>query len=234
MTQAGKQLLPLAKHILERIDNAVESMSDISKLISGRVTIAAAIVLAATFLPSRIASFMQLNPDIRVNLRDVAETEIRALLMSGEADIGIGTSPMFDDELAEMALFADHFALFCPATDVLARKKSVSWPDLIDRSFVTLSAENPLQRRIDSLLETKGVTVQRQFTVRFSTTLLALVNQGLGIGILPAGSRGLSPKENVVMRPIARQAAPRMVVALTVRERTLSPAAQSFLLHIAS
>jgi len=62
--------------------------------------------------------------------------------------------------------------------------------------------------------------------------LLALVNEGLGIGILPAGSEGLSPMVNIVMRPITDQVASRNVVALTLRERTLSPAARSFFLHL--
>lgn len=232
LTDAGRKFLPLAIDVLERMDSAVDSMLDISALKSGRVTVAAAIVLAATYLPSRIASFMRKYPDIRVDLKDVSEAEIRGLLVSGEADIGIGTSRFLEEEINEKELFADHLAIFCPAEDPLASRKFVSWADFNNRAFIALTAENPLQRRIDELLEGNGVTVRRQFAVRFSTTMLALVNEGLGIGILPEGSKGLSPMTNIVMRPIADQPVPRHVVALTLRERTLSPAARSFFLHL--
>lgn len=232
LTEAGRRLLPLAMDILERVDGAVDSMVDISTLKSGRVTVASAIVLAATYLPSRIASFMRKHPDIRVDLRDVSEDEIRELLINGEADIGIGTSRFLEQEINEKELFVDHLALFCPANDPLAHKKFISWADFNNRPFIALTPENPLQRRIDELLEVNGVTTKRQFAVRFSTTLLALVNEGLGIGILPAGSRGLSPMANIVMRPITDQMVPRAVVALTLRERTLSPAARSFFQHL--
>jgi DNA-binding transcriptional LysR family regulator len=114
----------------------------------------------------------------------------------------------------------------------LAAKKSVKWTDFDGRSFIALTPENPLQRRIDQLLEANGVVARRQFSVRFSATLLALVNEGLGIGILPAGSEGLSPMVNIVVRPIAGDVASRDVVALRLRERTLSPAARSFFSHL--
>jgi DNA-binding transcriptional LysR family regulator len=234
LTDAGRRLLPLALDILERVDSAVESMVDITALKTGRVTIASATVLAATYLPSRIASFMRIHPEIRVDLRDVSEDEIRTLLLNGEADIGVGTSRFREQEINEHELFADHLALFCPADDPLAQRKAVDWADFDNRSFIALTSENPLQRRIDQLLEVNGVATRRQFSVRFSATLLALVNEGLGIGILPAGSKGLSPMVNIVMRPITDQVASRNVVALTLRERTLSPAAQSFFLHITS
>lgn len=232
LTEAGKRLLPLAIDILERVDGAVDAMVDISTLKSGRVTVASAIVLAATYLPSRIASFMRKYPEIRIDLRDVSEDEIRQLLIDGEADIGVGTSRFLEQEINEHELFADHLALFCPADDELATKRSIGWADFNNRPFIALTPENPLQRRIDELLEVNGVTTRRQFAVRFSTTLLALVNEGLGIGILPAGSKGLSAMANIVMRPIADQMVPRNVVALTLRERTLSPAARSFFLHL--
>lgn len=234
LTDAGRRLLPLAVDILERVDGAVDSMVDISALKSGRVTVASAIVLAATYLPSRIASFMRKYPEIRIDLRDVSENEIRELLINGEADIGVGTSRFLEQEINEHELFVDHLALFCPADDELARKRSIGWSDFNNRPFIALAPDNPLQRRIDELLEANGVTTRRQFAVRFSTTLLALVNEGLGIGILPAGSKGLSAMANVVMRPIADQMVPRNVVALTLRERTLSPAARSFFLHLTS
>ncbi|MGO4840201.1 LysR substrate-binding domain-containing protein, partial [Rhizobiaceae sp. 2RAB30] len=162
------------------------------------------------------------------DLRDVSEDEIRQLLINGEADIGIGTSRFLEHEINEKELFVDHLALFCPADDELAHKKFISWTDFNNRPFIALTPENPLQRRIDELLEVNGVTTKRQFAVRFSTTLMALINEGLGIGILPAGSKGLSSMANIVMRPIADQMVPRAVVALTLRERALSPAARSF------
>lgn len=232
LTEAGKRLLPLAMDILERVDGAVDSMVDISSLKSGRVTVASAIVLAATYLPARIASFMRKHPDIRIDLRDVSEDEIRQLLINGEADIGIGTSRFLEQEINEKELFIDQLALFCHKDDKLAQKKSISWMDFDHQPFIALSPENPLQRRIDELLEANGVTTKRQFAVRFSTTLLALVNEGLGIGILPAGSMSLSPMANIVMRPVTGLPVPRAVVALTLRERTLSPAARSFFQHL--
>src|SRR5690606_1545723 len=101
----------------------------ISKLKSGRVTIASAIVLASTYLPSRIASFLRKYPDIRIDLRNVSEDEIRQPLTDGEADIGIGTSRFLEQEINERELFVDHLALFCHTEDELARKKFIAWAD---------------------------------------------------------------------------------------------------------
>lgn len=234
LTDAGQRLLPLAKDILDRVEAVDLTMSDISTLRTGRVCVASAVVLAATYLPGLIASFMQRHPQIRVDLRDVSEDAIRELLLSGEADIGVGTSRFLEQEINERVLFVDHLAVFCPASDPLAAKATIAWTDLANRKFIVLSPENPLQRRIDALLETNGVKTVPNLSVHFSTTMLALVNEGLGICILPAGSQRLAATSDIVMRPLADPSIEREVVALTPRERSLSPAARSFLHHITS
>ncbi len=232
LTDAGARFLPMAHEILEQVDNAVGSMDDISNLRAGRVTIAAAIVLAATYLPKPIAQFVRKHPDIRVELRDVSEAEIRELLISGEVDLGVGSSRFLEDEINEHELMSDQLALFCTKDHELAQRESIRWRDLNNQPLVSLTPENPLQKKIEEYLKLNSVSTRRKYSVRFSTTLLGLVNEGLGIGLLPQGSKGLSAMANIVMRPILDQPEPRKVVALTLRERALSPAANAFYRHL--
>lgn len=232
LTAAGRRLLPLAEEIMSRVDHAVDLMEDLSKLRTGHVTIASAVVLAATYLPGKIASFQKLHPGIRVNVVDVPENEIREMLMNRRADIGIGSSRFLEAEINEHELFTDNLALFCHPDDPIAQRTNLRWRDLKGQNFVTLNPENPLQRKIDEIFNSRGISINRVYSVQFSTTLLALVEQGLGLGVLPENSRGLSGTSNVTMLSVGAAVEGRKVVALTLREVALSPAASVFFAHL--
>lgn len=233
LTNAGHRFLPMAEEILERVDSAIELMDDLSNLRSGRVNIASAVVLAATYLPSKIKSFQEKHPDIQVSLQDVTEEEIRDLLLDRQVEIGIGSSRFLEAEINEKELFTDSLAVFCHADHELTKTQTkLRWRDLANQDFISLNPDNPLQRAVDQIFEQRKIHVNKTMNVQFSTTLLALVEQGLGIGVLPASSRGLSGNTKVATLPISGAVEPRKVVALTLRERALSPAAAAFFAHL--
>ncbi|MCB2129531.1 MAG: LysR family transcriptional regulator [Rhodobacteraceae bacterium] len=235
LTDAGRRFLPLVEDILGRVDNAVDLLDDLSNLRTGRVNVASAVVLAATYLPQKIRTFKERHPEIHVDIRDVHEARIKDLLLDRQVDIGIGSSRFMEGEINEKELFTDHLAVFCHIDHELARKREkVQWQDLANQEFVALNADNPLQKKIDQIFEERKIPIQKTYSVQFSTTLLALIEQGLGIGVLPDSSRGLTGNTNIAILPVSGHLEPRKVVVLTLRERSLSPAAAAFYAHLLS
>ncbi|WP_112323634.1 LysR family transcriptional regulator [Oceanibium sediminis] len=229
LTFAGETFLPLARRISGQVEDAVQAMDDLATLRSGRVSVASAIVLASTLVPEVIAEFKRTHPDVEVSLTDVSEQRIRDLLIDGEVDIGIGTSRKIEANIREHRLFSDRLAVFFHKEHEFRKRKVLKWTDLEGQDIVGFASDSPIQTIVDRVLNNNEINTRLAFSVSFSTTMLSLVNQGLGICIAPEHSHRLSVPTETELRPLVEPEIRREIVALTLREHMPSPSARSFL-----
>ena len=116
----------------------------------------------------------------------------------------------------------------------LTGKDNIRWTDLRDQDVVALDGANPLQRKIDDIIESRGIPVSVAYTVQFPTTPLALAEQGLGFGVLPESSQVLSAKPNFAMLPPGVKVRARRIVALPPRQVAPNPVAARFFIRLTS
>ncbi|MDX0599752.1 LysR family transcriptional regulator [Sinorhizobium medicae] len=225
LTTAGAEFLPQARKIMSDLEIAVTNVHELANLQRGRVTIAAAIVLAATLLPPVIARFVKRYPDIQVQVRDMPEEEIRSALKRNEADLGIGTVSADDPEIQASVLMRDQLTLICRSDHRFARAPQVSWANLAGEALIGLAKDNPLRGLVDHALIAFGVEVKTRYEVRFSTTAISMVAEGLGIAILPENSRQLTTNVDVRIVDLVDPVISRNISILQYRQPMLSPAA---------
>jgi DNA-binding transcriptional LysR family regulator len=127
LTLVGLEFLPQARKILKDLELAVGDVRDNASLKRGQVTIAAAIVLAATIVPPIIARFLRMYPEISVNIRDMPEEAITPALKRNEVDIAVGTLSEDDSEITATPLLRDKLMLICREDHRFAKRRSVSW-----------------------------------------------------------------------------------------------------------
>ncbi len=90
LTDAGRELYPLAEKTLEDLSSAVAHSRELADVRRGRVTIAATTLVSSMLLPRAIARFGDAYPGIRVALRDGASpAQIAAMVAGSQVDIGI-------------------------------------------------------------------------------------------------------------------------------------------------
>lgn len=237
LTSAGREFLPQARKILEDLEIAVASVQDLAFLRRGRVTVASAIVLAATLLPPVIAQFVRRYPDISVEIRDMPEEEIRPALKRNEVDLGVGTVSGNDPEIETTLMMRDRLMLICPAAHPLAERTQVRWSELADEIVIGLAKENPLRDIVDRTFISMGAEIRTKYEVRFSTTAIAMVAEGLGLAVLPENSRQLATNVDVAAVELIEPAISREISLLQRRQRMLSPAAaqmRDFLIETAN
>ncbi|AGA11574.1 LysR family transcriptional regulator [Sinorhizobium meliloti] len=225
LTTAGAEFLPQARKVMSDLEIAVANVHELASLQRGRVTIAAAIVLAATLLPPVIARFVKRYPDISVQVRDMPEEEIRSALKRNEADLGIGTVSADDPEIQASVLMRDQLTLICRSDHRFAKARQVSWASLAGEGLIGLAKDNPLRGLVDRALIASGVEVKTRYEVRFSTTAISMVAEGLGIAILPENSRQLTTNVDVRIVELIDPVISRNISILQYRQPMLSPAA---------
>ncbi|MDT1064557.1 LysR substrate-binding domain-containing protein [Paracoccus sp. CPCC 101403] len=221
----GQEFLPQARKVLEDLDQATRSVRDSAALKSGQVTIAAAIVLAATIVPPLLAEFLRLHPGVTVQLRDMPEERIRLALKRNEVDLAIGTQVDEDPELTSTPVTHDRLMLICHADHPLARQRKVRWADLEGERMIVLAQENPLREIVVRTMIQVVPDFRPSYEVRFSSTAISMISAGMGVSVLPENSRLLTSDVRVRSVGLVEPDIGREVGLLQHRYRSLSPAA---------
>ena len=226
LTLVGQEFLPQARKILRDLELAVGDVRDNATLKRGQVTIAAAIVLAATVVPPIIARFLKRYPEISVNIRDMPEEQISPALKRNEVDIAVGTLSEDDPEIAATPLLRDKLMLVCREDHRFARRKSVRWAELMDETLITLAASNPLRNIVEHNLIRVVPNYRPKYEVRFSTTAISMIAAGMGVSVLPENSGQLASAVGVTTVDLIDPVVMRDVSLLQRRHHSLSPAAE--------
>lgn len=228
LTDAGREFLPVAEKMLADLAHALARSRDLMNRARGRVTLAATPLMSATLLPGAIAGFARLHPGIEVVLLDTLAAQVASKVRDGEADFGIGTALRLGRELDLEPLMIDTLMLACPpGHDLAASRRGATWRELSGQPFIALARDNSVGQLIAEQLAAQRIEVHVVHEVSYLSTLLGLVEAGLGLAVLPSYARPAARAAGIVMRPLGRPVVRRETSLLIRRGRSLSPAAQS-------
>ncbi len=127
-------------------------------------------------------------------------------------------------DLNRVRVVSEPFILAIPAGDPLAERPEVTIEDLDGRPFVGFSIERGgfLRETQTALFTSLGIAPRIVQEVSQTHTVVAMVNQGIGIALVPASARVLK-MENVRYRDIALPAPYRSDLYLISRATRRTP-----------
>lgn len=229
LNPSGEHLLELSERVLNDVDSALREARGLLNKSRGRVIVASSPLSAVTILPSRIAKFAKLYPRVHIELRDMLTDQILQSVRSGTVDIGIGTFERSTTELTLSTLYEDVLGVVMPVDSPLARRRPLRWRDLGGQSSIALSRASVFRPLIDSTLSAQSIQQgETHFEVGYMETAVALVEQGLGISILPERAAALIKHRKACFRRLADPVVSRPMTLVTRAGRSLSPAASAF------
>lgn len=226
-TDAGRDFYSVAERVLADLHHALSSSQELVAKKRGRVAVAATPLMASILLPKAIAQYTALYPGISVILKDTLAAQIQSKVREGEVDFGIGTYEKSGRELAAETLMADTLVLICPAAHPLARKTRVAWRDLAGHPLIELTRDNSVGLLVSDCLAEAGVGVHAGYEVSFLSTVVAMVDAGLGVAVLPSYAKPITRLYNIQVRKLVNPEIRREISFLTRQGRSLSAAAQS-------
>ena len=230
LSEAGAVLLPEARAVLARADEAAAALADLAGLTSGHLRIAASQTVATYWLPPRMAAFATRWPGLRLSL-SVGNTEAAvAAVQAGEADLGFVEGQVEAETLSIRKVGSDRLGLFArPDHPLLARSPSAE--DLAQAAWVWREAGSGTRTHGESALAAAGVDLAA-LDIRLElpsngAVLEALKAGGLigAVSALAAGSRVAAGELAQIDWPFA----PRAFSLIRHPARRASAAAQAFL-----
>lgn len=236
VSAAGREAWVFAERILRDLSDLHTGMEEVASGRSGALRLAATSSLAQTLLPQIIARYAGLYPLVRVELNDCAPNQFQELILQGQVDLGVGVLERDDPELRAQALFKDRLCVVAAAPWNLPGTHQMSWQQLASFPLITMRSGYGVRASLDQAAAQAQAQLSVTYEVNLMGTALALVEQGLGVAVLPQSLLHFSRSKTVSSRTLIKPAISRQISIVTrigqpptVPVRTFTQLAQQYL-----
>lgn len=228
LTEAGQQLLPLARRMLDDLTQLVDGASDLRSLRTGILRVVAPQMLTCTWIAAVLGEFEGAHPDIGLRIMDATTDDVVGTVRRGDVELGIGPERPTGDDVTRSFLMSVPIRMVCPVRHRLADRRAVSWDELRDERWVIYSSE--FNRHLERILHAHDASLSMQTAaeVGYLTTALALVGVGMGLAAVPDYARLFAGNFGLKFVPMHGPDIRRQFFIYQRRGMALSPAAQAF------
>ena len=228
LTPEGELFAEVARSLVSEIEAAFDDMAEYVAKRRGRVAIAALPSLAARGLPAVIAQYKRLYPGVSVALHDALSDQGLALLRQGKVDLVLAAPGPDFVEFESRQLCSDPFYLVCRHDHALAQQSLVRISDLAGCVMIHLARSTSVRQHVDILLHDVP-TIDSGLEVGHLATVAGLVDQGLGVSLVPELTLFQFHQLNLVAIPLEAHSLMRPILIVKRKGHTLSIAAQAML-----
>jgi DNA-binding transcriptional LysR family regulator len=204
LTDAAQQLASTASRVLELVEDAELTLEEQRGQAIGTLTIAAFPTAARGLLPNALSTLMHENPGLDVRVTETDPFEAVAAVNRGEIHVAVvhdwhNTPLALPERLSRTKLGSDPADVLVPATHRLAGKEFVRAEDLVGERWICQPAGSICHEWLIRTMRRAGVEPDVAYSVAEYQTQLAMLAQGIGIGLLPRLGRGPVPDDVVVV-----------------------------------
>ncbi|MBQ0833150.1 LysR substrate-binding domain-containing protein [Marinobacter sp.] len=185
-TQAGKALAQLSRGVLHQLEEVQTRMHEYSQGVRGEVRIVANISAIIQFLPRQLKAFLEQHPFIQITLEERISSEIIETVAQNQADIGIFTEILGNTESLTIYPYqSDRLALITANQHPLSQAESLNFIDTLQYDYVGLHTGSAINNKLMQVAAAAEKTFRMRIQVTSYEALLRMVEQDLGIGIMP-------------------------------------------------
>lgn len=226
LTSIGRDFAKKAKQLLEGLDEALLGIQGLGVGRTGEITIACVPSAVYYFLPQVLRKYHESFPQIRIKIHDASANEVLSIVANGEADFGVNFVGSDESNIEFDTIFEESFVVACRKDHELSKKTKVSWEDLTQYDFMSVSKSSGNRMLIDLALAGKSRAPKIIYEAQHVTTLLGLVEVGMGIAVVP--SLAMPSKDHPILAsiPLYDPVVSRRIGLIKKKGRSLAPAAE--------
>ena len=182
LTGEGERLIPAVRNLLNSAEQLAQTAASIRGLESGTVRIGSFTSVAVHWLPPVLKEFQKDYPRVEFKLLNGDYHDVEQWLMEGSIDIGFVNVPSTVD-CECIPLMEDRLLAILPRHSRFERYPRFPLVECETEPFISLleSSDHDARRA----LEAAGVKPNVRFSTKDDYAIIAMVEQGLGISIMP-------------------------------------------------
>jgi len=229
LTSNGERILKHVQRILHQEELLRQETAAIKGFDTGTVCLGTLSSVSMQWLPGILAQFNEKYPHIEIKTYLGCYDEMNDWIANGTIDFGFVSLPT-SKSFETIPLKKDKLVVILPPNHPLRHQSSISYDQLKDESFIMpqWGSDDNIRR----LLAEQKLNLQIKYHLMEERTILAMVQKGLGISVLPELILVNVP-DNIHIVDLA-EAEYRIIGIAALSFKNISPAAKKFLACIRS
>jgi LysR family cys regulon transcriptional activator len=186
LTPPGEIIFPIVQRLLLDADNLKRAGKDFSDQSQGQLTVAATHSQARYALPQVVKEFRDKFPNVTLHLHQGSPKQVAAMLLTGEADIGVATEALGEyPQLVTLPCYRwTHSVIMPPEHPLLREAGPVSLQQLIRYPIITYEVGYTGRSHIDDAFAAAGLSPNVVLTAMDADVIKTYVELGMGVGIV--------------------------------------------------
>ena len=200
LTLYGQNFAERSAQLLDNVESMLADVDKASEERTGLITVATVPSAACYFMPDVIRRFQSRYPRVRIKLIDSSAGNVMDAVARSQADFGICFAGNLSSEIEFFPLVEDVYVAACRRDHPLAQKSQLTWQAFFQQDYISLDKTSGNRNLLDRLL---GDIIPERPSVcetRHVTTMLGMVEAGIGIAAVPAMSMPTS--EHTLLTPL--------------------------------
>lgn len=186
MTPVGKELAERARGILSEVQDFEDRAARENSVGTSSIRLGTIPTVGPYLMPRAMPLLRQRLPGTKFYLREELTDRLVAGLMDGRLDLLLLALPHpLPSQIETEVLFSDGYYLATPKDHPLGNRDCVGANDLKGREMLLLEKGHCLQRHALSSFSGIGLNEDESFSATSLSTLVAMVEEDLGITLLP-------------------------------------------------
>jgi LysR family cys regulon transcriptional activator len=221
LTAPGQMVLDAAERIMQDVDNLKKLARDYAGSPEGTLRIATTHTQARYVLPTVVQTFAVKYPQVRLKLLQANPPQIAAMLIHGQADIGVATESLGDHPgLLTIPVYDwQHVAIIKPGHPLakfVTSPGKLALKDLARHPLITYEQQFAGRSKIDAAFEAAGIAPSIVLEAIDADVIKTYVQIGMGVGIM-AGVAADSQRDGLIVLPCGHLFG-RNITRLAVKE----------------
>jgi DNA-binding transcriptional LysR family regulator len=183
-TQAGEQLLQHASRIMNEMDTARESLTQLGKWGRGRLRLGASTTACQHLIPPVLREFKESFPGHAITLEPGDTPELVAALLAHRIDLGFSLEPQREPQLKFHPLFTDDLQFIVAPLHPWARAGQIERPAIPRQNYILYSKRSLTFRLIADYFRREQMELNTVIEAGSMEATKELVKLGLGVSIL--------------------------------------------------
>jgi len=188
-TAAGRVFVKHGLTLLQTMEHLGGELADLRQGIARHIRLCASSAAISQFLPTLLAQYGRLHPQVRVDLEEQVSETVVTTLREGRADVAVFVEGPDTSGLATRLFREDELVLVLPAKHPLAGKKTpIAFADTLDEEWISLTAGAAMLQQQQQAALAANRPLKLRMQVRSFDAVCHMVASGLGIAVLPKGA----------------------------------------------
>lgn len=213
-TPAGHALLPLARSVLQTLDEMVRLAGDADTGLGGLIRLGVAPTVGPYLLPSVLEYLQEEVPALELYIREERPAQLEPAVREGALDCALTPLPLRDERLVHETICEEKIYLGLPGRHRLVEAADIPVAALGGERMLTLGRGHRLYDQVQALCGVSGAVMGEDYEGTSLDALRQMVSIGMGLSLFPAAyiASEFGKERKVVLRQVSDWPMQRRIV----------------------